>query len=88
MDFLRRAQDYHICMKVSKTEKCKTVVCQLTLTLGEVPQRCFLIDPVFIDGIDVVLRRLQGAQLGAQVAVLTAVRAPGAWMQHARTLIM
>lgn len=68
-------------MKVDKTEN---VVRGLTLTLGEVPQWCFLIDPVLVDGIDVVLRRLQGAQFSAQMAVLTAVRAPGAWTQRTR----
>lgn len=82
MEFIWHSQNYHICIKAGKTEKWKTVVCCLTLTLGEVPQWCFLIDPVLIDGINVVLRRLQGAQFSGQVAVLTAVRAPGTWTQH------
>lgn len=71
-------------MHKSKEKRDNNVVCILTLALGKVPQWVFLIDPVLVDGIDVVLRRLQGAELGAQVTVLTAVRSPGAWPQHTR----
>lgn len=36
------------------------------------------VDSVLVDGVDVVLGRLKGPQLGAQVAVLAAVGASGA----------
>ena len=39
----------------------------------------FGIDSVFVDGVDVVFRRLQRSQLRAQVTVLAAVGASGAW---------
>lgn len=52
----------------------------LTLALVEVPQGGFLIDSVLINGVDVVLRRLQGSELRAQVTVLTAVRTPGTYI--------
>ena len=45
----------------------------LTLALAEIPQGGLLVDPVLVDGVDVVLRGLQRTQLGAQVAVLAAV---------------
>ena len=50
---------------------------RVPLALAETPHGGLLIDAVFIDGVDVVLRGLQGPQLGAQVAVLAAIRGPG-----------
>jgi len=37
------------------------------------------VDSIFVDGVNVVLGGLQRSQLGAQVAVLAAVGASGAW---------
>lgn len=39
----------------------------------------FGVDSVFIDGINVVFRRLQRSELRAQVTVLAAVGTSGAW---------
>lgn len=50
---------------------------RVPLALAKTPHRRLLVDAVFIDGVYVVLRRLQSPQLGAQVAVLAAVRGPG-----------
>lgn len=43
------------------------------------------VDSVFVDGVNVVLRRLQRSQLGAQVTKLAAVGAPGAWRRYVTT---
>jgi len=45
-----------------------------SLALAQASHGDFLVDPVFIYGIDVMLRGLQGPQFRAQVSVLTAVR--------------
>lgn len=42
----------------------------------------FGVDSVFIDGVDVVFRRLQSSELRAQVTVLAAVGTSGAWKTH------
>lgn len=42
----------------------------------------FGVDSVFIDGVDVVFRRLQRSELRAQVTVLAAVGTSGAWKTH------
>lgn len=46
---------------------------RVPLALAETPHRGLLIDAVFIDGVYVVLRGLQGPQLGPQVSMLAAV---------------
>lgn len=53
------------------------MACSWALTLSS--QVGLGVDSVLVDGVDVVLGRLQGPQLGAQVAVLAAVGASGAW---------
>lgn len=40
----------------------------------------FGVDSVFVDGVDVVFRRLQRSELRAQVTVLAAVGTSGAWL--------
>lgn len=50
---------------------------RVPLALAETPHRGLLIDAVLIDGVYVVLGGLQSPQLGAQVAVLAAIRGPG-----------
>lgn len=49
--------------------------CQLTLS----SKVGFGVDSVFVDGVDVVFRRLQRSELSAQVTVLAAVGTSGAW---------
>lgn len=54
-------------------------VCMTPLVLTLPSKVRFGVDSVFIDGVNVVLRRLQGSQLGAQVTVLAAIGTSGAW---------
>lgn len=51
--------------------------CSSLLTLSS--KVGFGVDSVFVDGVDVVFRRLQWSQLRAQVTVLAAVGTSRAW---------
>lgn len=73
----------HTCARAVRARVCWRQ--RVPLALAETPHGGLLIDTVFIDGVDVVLRGLQGPQLRAQVAVLAAVRGPGpSWKEGIR----
>lgn len=83
--FSTHAQKERVCVNFTRVIPVGSSMAwreHFSLALTQASHWDFLVDSVFIYGIDVMFRGLQGPQFGAQVSVLTAVRTSRSCERH------